>query len=50
MAILRQDNNIADNFGHHKDEKSTLREMNIDDNYKGLIDETLGTKSYAKDI
>ena len=48
ILILREDYNILENFGPHENEKSILKEQDIEGNHKNLINKSLDTKNYAK--
>lgn len=46
--MLREDNNVLNNFEPYKDEKSILEEQNIEKNHKDLVDQSLNTRNYIR--
>lgn len=47
--MLEENDDISDNFGPHKDEKSTLKEQDIEEDDENLVDESSNTKNCIKD-
>lgn len=50
MQILREDENLQDNFGYYVDNKSTLEKLDIKNNNIDIISKSLDTKCYIKII
>lgn len=50
MPILGQEDNISDDFGLHKNLKSTLKEQDIEENHRNLVGKSLDTESHIQDI
>lgn len=49
MPIPRQNSNVWKNFMSYEDEKSILKEQNIEKNHKNLVEKSLDIRSYIKD-
>lgn len=45
---MRKDNNLLNNFRPHKDERLTLKNDNIEENYNDLISKSSDTKIFIK--
>lgn len=50
MQIPDDNNNVLDKLRPHEDEKSILKEQDIEDNPKDLVGKSLDVKSQAKDM
>lgn len=50
MLIVREDDNLSDNFRSHKDQKPALKELDIEKNNIDLVSKSLDTESLAKDM
>ena len=49
MPMLRENDNLSENFGSHKGEKSTLEEQKMEGDYKDLVSKNSNTGSRARD-
>ncbi len=49
IPIPGKDDNISENFGPHEDEESTLKEQDIEEDYRNLVDKSLDIGSCTKD-
>lgn len=48
--MLRENENVSDNFGPHKDEESALKRQNIEGNNIDLVNKSSDAESYARNI
>ncbi len=46
--IPRENDNVSKNLKFHEDEKSTIKEQDIEKNHKNLVSKNSDTRSYAK--
>lgn len=49
MPIPEKYDNASDNFGPYMNKQSILKEQDIEENHRDLIDKSLDTKSYIED-
>lgn len=47
--ISGKNDNLSENFWHHEDEKSILKEQNIKGDYRNLVDKSSDTRSDIRD-
>lgn len=50
MPMPEQDDNESNNFRTHMNKKSALKGLNIEDNYRCLVGESLDIRSRAKNM
>lgn len=48
MPMSRKDDNILDNFGPYKDEKSIPEMQDIEKDHRDLVDKNFDNRNYAK--